>query len=64
MRTVAAIFFSVAVGVATAASDPAGEEFFEKSIRPLFIEHCHECHSSTSKKLKGGLKLDTREEIL
>src|SRR6185503_14652600 len=27
-------------------------------------EHCHECHSSTSKKLKGGLKLDTREDIL
>src|SRR5687768_5283191 len=47
-----------------AATDPAGEEFFEKSIRPLFVEHCNECHSSTSKKLKGGLKLDTREDVL
>ena len=64
MRTVAVIFVLVAVGAAHAASDSAGEEFFEKSIRPLFIEHCHECHSSTSKKLKGGLKLDTREDIL
>ena len=49
---------------ARAASDPADDEFFEKSIRPLFIEHCNECHSSTSKKLKGGLKLDTRDDIL
>jgi hypothetical protein len=50
--------------MARSATDPAGEEFFEKSIRPLFIEHCHECHSASSKKLKGGLKLDTREEVL
>jgi mono/diheme cytochrome c family protein len=64
MKTVAVIFFSMTVGAAHAANDPASEEFFEKSIRPLFIEHCHECHSSTSKKLKGGLKLDTREDIL
>jgi hypothetical protein len=52
------------VFASTASADPAGEEFFEKSIRPLFVEHCHECHSSTSKKLKGGLKLDTREDLL
>jgi hypothetical protein len=56
--------FLVLGAQALAATDPAGEEFFEKSIRPLFIEHCYECHSSQSKKLKGGLKLDTREDLL
>ena len=34
-------------------------EFFEKRIRPVFIEHCAECHSA-GKKVKGGLRLDTR----
>ncbi|MFN0052228.1 MAG: PSD1 and planctomycete cytochrome C domain-containing protein [Planctomycetales bacterium] len=38
---------------------PEGLAFFEKRIRPLFIEHCYECHS-TGKKAKGGLTLDTR----
>ena len=33
-------------------------EFFEKNIRPLFVTHCHKCHSRTSKPLKGGLLLD------
>jgi mono/diheme cytochrome c family protein len=54
------LLFSASV---LSGADGAGEEFFEKSIRPLFVEHCHECHSSTSKKLKGGLKLDTREDL-
>jgi hypothetical protein len=39
-------------------------EFFEKKIRPALAEHCFKCHSSEaekSKKLKGGLRLDTRD---
>jgi hypothetical protein len=39
-------------------------EFFERKIRPLFVEHCHSCHSAGSKKIKGGLKLDSREAAL
>jgi hypothetical protein len=39
-------------------------DFFEKKIRPLLVEHCYECHSSTSKKVKGDLLLDTREGTL
>ena len=35
-------------------------EFFEKNVRPIFIERCYECHSSESKKLKGGLRLDSK----
>src|SRR5262245_51399120 len=43
-----------------------GEDFalFENRIRPLFIEQCYECHSATAKKLKGGLRLDSRDDLL
>jgi len=37
-----------------------GMEFFEKKVRPLLVERCYECHSP-DKKVKGGLRLDTRE---
>ncbi|PYK61923.1 MAG: hypothetical protein DME21_07725, partial [Verrucomicrobia bacterium] len=53
--------------VATAAPvepDRAGIEFFEKKIRPLFVEHCYKCHSKDAEKVKGGLLLDTRDEML
>ena len=49
------------------AADPATTaeiEFFEAKVRPLLVDHCFECHSSQSKKLKGGLKLDSREAVL
>ena len=49
---------------AAAAPDAASLEFFEKRIRPLLVDHCYECHSATSKKLKGGLLLDTRAGLL
>ena len=39
-------------------------EFFESKVRPLLVEHCFECHSSTAKAIKGGLKLDSREAVL
>src|SRR5687768_14107904 len=42
----------------------AGVEFFEKKIRPLFAQHCYECHSVTGKDVKGGLRLDTAEGLL
>src|SRR6266850_3195285 len=54
--------------VGTAASVPApsneGNHFFETKIRPLLIERCYECHSATSKKIKGGLTVDSREQLL
>jgi hypothetical protein len=42
--------------VARAAS--AGEDFFERLVRPLLVTHCYECHSAQAKELKGGLRLD------
>jgi hypothetical protein len=49
------------------APDAKGLEFFEKKIRPVLAEHCYRCHSAeaeASKKLKGGLKVDSREGLL
>lgn len=45
-------------------SDDAGTEFFEKSIRPVLVEHCYECHSSATDAIKGGLWLDSRRGLL
>jgi hypothetical protein len=53
------------------AADPAPDakkvEFFETKIRPVLVEQCYKCHSEEAakeKKLKGGLKLDTRAGLL
>ena len=42
----------------------ATSEFFETRIRPVLAEHCYECHSASAKKLKGGLRVDGRSELL
>src|SRR5438094_8565113 len=48
---------------AEAAATPEQIAFFEKSIRPVLVKECYECHASTAKEIKGGLTLDTREGI-
>ncbi|MCI0741743.1 MAG: PSD1 and planctomycete cytochrome C domain-containing protein, partial [Gemmataceae bacterium] len=40
---------------------PADIEFFEKRVRPLLVEQCYGCHSKDAKKLRGDLRLDTRD---
>jgi mono/diheme cytochrome c family protein len=40
------------------------DEFFEKRVRPVLVQHCYQCHSAAAKKSKGGLRLDTREGLL
>jgi hypothetical protein len=49
---------------------PTAEQlaFFEKKIRPLFVEHCYKCHSTKAEttkaeKLRGGLLLENRAGI-
>src|SRR5437773_367202 len=49
---------------AGATGDGAGIAFFEKRIRPLLVQHCYSCHSAQAPKLKGGLRLDSREGLL
>src|SRR5213593_36057 len=48
---------------ALAASDER-VEFFESRVRPLLIERCYECHSAKAAKVKGGLMVDSREQLL
>ena len=43
---------------------PEAAAFFESKIRPLLDRSCFQCHSARAEKLKGGLRLDSRESIL
>ena len=52
------------VGAAAAPPTPAQIEFFEKSVRPVLVDHCYKCHSDGAAKLKGGLKLDSLAAML
>lgn len=61
------------VASSAAADDPAEPEpqassaafdFFERRIRPVLVEHCYECHATSTKTVQGGLRLDTREGLL
>lgn len=38
-------------------------EFFETRIRPVLVQHCYECHSSSSANAKGNLLVDYRDGI-
>lgn len=57
-RTTIVTFAMLALGARALADD--GVDFFEKKVRPLLSERCFECHSP-EKKVKGGLRLDTRD---
>ena len=49
---------------AQSPADDAGIEFYEKKIRPVFVEHCHQCHAADSKILRGGLQVDSRMALM
>ena len=52
---------------AALTNTPAGEAdiaFFEKSIRPVLVKNCYDCHSAEAKELKAGFALDSREALL
>jgi hypothetical protein len=65
-------FLALALLLPTARADdkppakptPEGVEFFEKKVRPVLVKHCYSCHSADAKKLKGELRLDTRDGVL
>src|SRR6266849_9718187 len=54
------------LGRAAVAKEPSRDEidFFEKQIRPLLTGRCYECHSVDAKKIKGGLRLDSRAGLV
>ncbi len=43
------------------AADQTPEEFFERKIRPVLVQHCYRCHSADGDSLKANLLLDSRE---
>lgn len=64
------LFLTISVIVGTGSVSRAAEakkltaeqtEFFEKKIRPVLVENCYQCHSTTGKSVKGGLILDSRQ---
>ncbi|MFZ4079686.1 MAG: PSD1 and planctomycete cytochrome C domain-containing protein [Pirellula sp.] len=54
-----------ASGIASAQerATPEQLEFFEKKVRPIFVEHCYNCHSQDHKEA-GGLRVDDHRAIL
>lgn len=52
---------SAARGEQPAATE--GVRFFETQVQPILKAHCHSCHSD-AKKVKGGLHLTSRENLL
>jgi hypothetical protein len=59
--------FVILLGCTLALNSRAAEPndqaatFFNARIQPLLELHCYECHSHQSKKVKGGLVLDSRQ---
>ncbi len=66
----ATVFIAIPAFALCAEQSPADPptaaqfEFFEKRIRPLFVQHCYKCHSATAEKIRGGLQLDSRAGVM
>ena len=58
-----ALLYSLCAVTARSA-ESAGIDFFEKKIRPVLAEQCYKCHSATSEKIKGKLRVDSRAALL
>ena len=45
-----------------AEETPSAEQiqFFESKVRPIFVEHCYECHSATADEVEAELLLDSK----
>ncbi|MCW3100691.1 MAG: Protein of unknown function (DUF1553)/Protein of unknown function (DUF1549)/Planctomycete [Chthonomonadaceae bacterium] len=42
----------------------ASAEFFEKSVRPVLVANCYQCHAKVNEMAQGGMQLDSRESLL
>ncbi len=49
---------AVAIGSSNVQASDAGNDFFEKRVRPLLVNKCYECHSEQAGEQQGGLLLD------
>ena len=63
VSTVCVLSWLSAGAAAAGPAFPAEQiEFFEKEVRPIFVEHCQECHSPA--KRSGGLTIASRDLLL
>ncbi len=46
-----------------ATNTPEQIEFFEKQVRPIFVENCFSCHSSGARTSFAGLMFDNRATV-
>jgi hypothetical protein len=60
--TLALLAFCFCAVAAPVCADSAGDEFFEKEVRPLLLERCVKCHGGD--KTRGSLKLTSRQAVL
>jgi hypothetical protein len=66
-----AVLTGAVIAAATAFAPPgrgAGPsreqvEFFETKVRPVLVARCYKCHSAQSVKVRGGLRLDSRDGL-
>jgi len=62
--TIALVSAFFASQLSARAQDPEELRNFRESIEPVLIKECYRCHSAKAEKLKGGLRLDSREAML
>ncbi|CAN5536988.1 PSD1 and planctomycete cytochrome C domain-containing protein [soil metagenome] len=63
MLRVVPLSLVITLGFTTfARAQMAGEELFEKKVRPILTQRCISCHGA--KKAKSGLRLDSRSNAL
>jgi mono/diheme cytochrome c family protein len=58
----ALLIVAVFGAIAQADESPETIEFFERSVRPVLVEHCQKCHGP--EKQESDLRLDSREALL
>ena len=63
LRTAIALGLMLVTTPMVVSAGPPDTDFFESRIRPVLIDKCYSCHSASAKRIKGGLRLDTRETM-
>ncbi|MCB1233222.1 MAG: DUF1549 domain-containing protein, partial [Verrucomicrobiae bacterium] len=56
----AAVFELPAAELTPISLTKSERDFFESKIRPVLVEHCHECHAADADEVKADFLLDTR----
>jgi mono/diheme cytochrome c family protein len=55
----------LAATLAAPPTFPADQvKFFETDVQPLLKQHCLKCHGADEKKIRGGLKMTSRANVL